>query len=46
MLQQLAGDPHIVGGVFGFALGGLFGYVLRSMISFHRRQAYRRRRGY
>ena len=43
MLHQLSGDPHLVGGVFGFALGGLFGYALRSMISFHRRQLYRRR---
>jgi len=46
MLHQFAGDPQIIGGVFGFAFGGLFGYAVRSMISLHRRQMYRRRRGY
>jgi len=45
MLHQIAGDPHLIGGVFGFAFGGLFGYAVRSMISLHRRQTYRRRRG-
>lgn len=45
MLQQFTGDPHIIGGFLGFAFGGVSGYVLRSLISHHRRQLYRRRRG-
>jgi len=43
MLMQITGDPHIVGAAFGLAFGGVFGYVLRSMVSYHRRQAYLRR---
>ena len=45
MLNQIAGDPHIVGAIFGFAFGGLFGHAARSMVSHHHRQQYRRRRG-
>jgi hypothetical protein len=43
MLHQLAGDPELLGCVFGFALGGVFGYALRSLVSFQRRLLYRRR---
>jgi len=43
MLHQLASDPAFVGGVVGFLAGGLFGYAVRSLVSFQRRQLYRRR---
>ena len=46
MLHQITVDPQLIGGVFGFAFGGLFGYAVRSIISYHHRQRYRRRRGY
>ena len=46
MLHQIASDPQLIGGAFGFAFGGIFGYAVRAMISYHHRQQYRRRRGY
>jgi hypothetical protein len=43
MLQQLANDSEIIAGVFGFGFGALFGYGVRALISFRRRQLFRRR---
>jgi hypothetical protein len=43
MLQQLPSGPEIIAGVFGFSVGTLFGYAVRALISFRRRQLFRRR---